>query len=468
MNRYIFCFRTLLLLIATVFFASCSDDDFGTNDVNNWIYRTMKDVYYWTDEIPSSVNRSQSPEAFFESLLSKKDRFSAITSDYDELIRSLSGITLEAGYEYTLLQVGNGGVIGVIVYVKPSSPAASKDLKRGDIIERINGKAITMDNFRSLLGELSSPHVLTCSRAIEGTNDFELLPDISLDVVQYQENPNYLYKVIDRNSNKIGYFVYNFFADGVNVGSDSGPRDTRYIDETEDIFSYFKSEGINELILDLRYNGGGAISAATHLASLIGSNVSPDKLFYENRWNARYQSYIESLPDGDEILRGRFIAKDANIGNNLSRVFVLTGRNTASSSEMIINGLMPYMNVVVVGDTTFGKNVGSIAINDEENKRNRYGLLPITFKIFNGNGKSDYDDGFAPNVKVNEFQLPMRELGDVDERLLAAAIALIEGTPVGRLKEEDEGLEPLMHSVDQKPRFNTAIIHMNSPFMENF
>lgn len=457
MNRYIFCFRTLLLLIATVFFASCSDDDFGSNDVNNWIYRTMKDVYYWTDEIPSDVDRSQPPELFFESLLSDEDRFSVIVPDYDALINSLSGIAMEAGYEFALLKVSDKDVVGVVAYVKPLSPAASKNLKRGDIIERINGKAMTVDNFMSVIGDMSSRHVLTYSRQIEGTDDFELLPDITMEVVQYQENPNYLHKVLHVNDKKIGYFVYNFFADGVNV--DPEQRDTRYIDEMEAVFAYFKSEGINELVLDLRYNGGGSISAATHLASLIGSNISTEKLFYENRWNARYQSYIQGLPDGDEILRGRFLDKEANVGNNLSRVFVLTSSRTASASELIINGLMPFMNVVIVGDVTYGKNVGSIPIEDERNNSNNYGLLPITFKIFNSNGKSDYGDGFEPNVEVSEFGWPMYELGDVDEKLLAAAIAAIEGSPVGRLKGAEEGLKPLMYSIDQKPRANTAVIH---------
>src|SRR5699024_6259704 len=106
----------------------------------NWIYRTMKDVYYWTDEIPSNVNRSKTPEEFFESLLSKKDRFSAIFPDYDALINSLSGVSMEAGYEFVLAEIGQGNVIGIVAYVKPSSPAASKNLKRGDIIERVNGK----------------------------------------------------------------------------------------------------------------------------------------------------------------------------------------------------------------------------------------------------------------------------------------------------------------------------------------
>ena len=458
MNRYFFCTRTLLLII-TIFFISCSDDDFEPNAVNNWIYSTMKDVYYWTDEIPAGVDKSKTPEAFFESLLSDEDDFSVIAPDYDALINSLSGVTMEAGYEFALLPVGNDGVVGVVVYVKPSSPAATKDLKRGDIIEMINGKTMTINNFSSVIGELSSRHVLTCARHIEGTKDFELLPDITMEVVQYQENPNYLHKVFNVNSDKIGYFVYNFFADGVNVNSDQ--RDTRYIDEMEDVFAHFKNEGINELILDLRYNGGGSLSAATHLASLIGSNINKDKLFYENRWNARYQNYIKSLPDGDEILKGKFLDKEANIGNNLSRVFVLTSSRTASASELIINGLMPFMNVVIVGDVTYGKNVGSIPLEDERNNSNNYGLLPITFKIFNSNGKSDYGDGFEPNVEVSEFGWPMYELGDVDEKLLAAAIATIEGTPVSRLRHAEEGIKPLLYSTDRKPRTNTAIMHMS-------
>lgn len=461
MNRYFF-HSLNPLLMATLFLVSCNDDNVEPEiATNNWIYDTMKEVYYWAEDISANVDRSRTPELFFESLLVKEDRFSVIVPDYDELINSLSGVAREAGYEFVLLRVGNEGVVGTVVYIKPNSPAANSDLKRGDIIEKVNGKAMTMENYQSVIGELSSAHVLTCVRQIEGSADFEMLPDISLNVVQYQENPNYLDTVYTIDGQKVGYFVYNFFAEGVNVNPDD--EDERYSDQMDAIFADFKSEGITELILDLRYNGGGSVSAATNLASLIGSNINSSELFYENQWNDLYQAYIQGLRDGDDILKGKFEDKEANIGGNLSRVFVLTSSRTASASELIINGLMPYMNVVLLGEKTYGKNVGSIPIPDDRKNGSNYGLLPITFKIFNSQGKSDYGDGFEPNVEVNEFEWPMHELGDIDEKLLAAAIATIEGRPVSRLKGTDGGPKPFMFSIDNKLRSNKAIFHLKDP-----
>lgn len=462
MNRHFF--HSLSLLFLLLFLVSCKDNDDNVPtgninphlSINNWVYDVMKEVYYWTDDIPFDIDKNQAPEPFFESLLVDEDRFSIIVPDYDELINSLSGVAREAGYEFALLGVGNEGVVGTVVYIKPNSPAANSDLKRGDIIEMVNGKTMTRDNYQSVIGELSSAHVLTCLRQIEGSDNFELIPDISLSVVQYQENPNYLDTVYTIDGQQVGYFVYNFFADGVNINP--GDNDERYSDEMDAIFADFKSKGISELILDLRYNGGGAVSAATNMASLIGSNISSDQMFYENKWNSLYQSYIEGLDDGDGILRAKFKDKEANIGSNLSRVFVLTSSRTASASELIINGLMPYMNVVVVGEKTYGKNVGSIPIPDDRKDGSDYGLLPITFKIFNSQGKSDYGDGFEPNLEVSDFVWPMLELGDTEETMLAAAIGMIKGSPVSRLKGSDEGLKPFMFSIDQKLRSNRAII----------
>lgn len=454
-------FSSLILLL---FFISCKDDedvkiaDGSNQTINSWIYDTMKEVYYWTDYIPGQVNKELSPEAFFEGLRYQADDFSIIVPDYQELVDALEGVTEEAGYEFSFFYVegGTDELIALVSYVKPNSPASIAGLKRGDLISRINGNQITRSNVNSLYGNFFSNHTLSFSRITEGTTTYEPQPEISLNVIEIQENPNYLDTVYTIDGHVIGYYVYNFFSNGITASNE-------YDQQMDDIFASFKSEGITDLILDLRYNSGGSISSALNLASLIGRGVSPEDIFYENRWNDFYMDYIEGLENGDEILRGRFLPKAQNIGNNLNgtTIYVLTGTSSASASELIINGLKPYMNVVLIGDRTVGKNVGSIAIEDEDNSLNNYGLLPIAFQVYNSLGQSDYGNGFAPDIVVEDFAKPMRALGDVNEWLLATAISEITGTAPnpGRFGSTRIENVEVISSIDKKVRSNRLIIN---------
>ena len=456
------------MLILAAFTFSCNNDDEVTiNDgsdpaINNWVYDVMKEVYYWTDQIPTTVNKNQDPGAFFETLTYKDDRFSIIVPDYDALVASLNGVYKEAGYEYDLFYAddGNHDLIAVISYVKPNSPAFAAGLKRGDVIQKISGETITLTNYQSLLSKLSSNHSLTFSRDIAGDGEFILQPDVNLSVVELAENPSYLDSVYTIDGHKIGYFVYNFFSPGV--------VDKEYDQGVDAVFADFKSKGITDLILDFRYNNGGAISSATNLASLVGKNVGPDKIFYENRWNDFYQDYIEKDPEADDILRGKFLAKAENLGNNLvgGKVYMLIGQNTASASELVINGLKPYMEVVLIGETTVGKNVGSIPIEDEKNTANNYGLLPIAFRVFNSDGNSDYAEGFDPDIEAQDYAIPMKPLGDIEETLLAVAISDItgQGGVTGKFNRGEATMnsdlrkKSIMSSLDNKVRKNRLIL----------
>ena len=115
-----------------------------------------------------------------------------------------------------------------------------------------------------------------------------------------------------------------------------------------------------------------------------------------------------------------------NIGNQIQRVFILTSQNTASASELIINNLKPYMDVIIIGEHTYGKNVGSHTITDI-NKRYPFGLQPITFKIVNALGDSDYGttEGFTPDYLINDNLFPYFQFGDPNETYLKTALTVI-------------------------------------------
>ncbi|MEJ2005265.1 MAG: S41 family peptidase, partial [Cyclobacteriaceae bacterium] len=414
-------------------FVGCDEDNPAppnpNGDINAWIYDVMDEVYYWTDQLPaaSSIDDRLDPVDYFGSLTVSQDRFSVIYEDYKELINNLEGISKEAGYEFQLFQIESGDIIAQIRYVKDESPADIEGLKRGDVITTINGTVMTPANYQEVLSQLSENHTITYERYNDISGVYEEMGELSLNTVVFAENPNALDTVYTFGDRKIGYFFYTKFTPGLD-------NTTAYDMQMDEIFDNFKNEGITDLVVDLRYNLGGAISSATNLASLIAPNVTSSDILYENRWNDLYQDYIEGLENGDDILRGKFIEKAGNVGAQLTggKVYVLVGRQTASASELVINGLIPYMDVELIGYQTIGKNVGSIPIEDEDNPDNDYGLLPIVLKTFNSAGTSDYDQGFVPmgTNYIDEFNYIWYPEGDARDVLISRAVELITGEPV--------------------------------------
>lgn len=400
---------------------------------NNWILDVMSEVYYWLDDLGKPIDKKSDPEDFFEALLNRPtDRFSVIYPDYQELINGLSGISLEAGYEFQLYRQSStsNSVIAEISYIKKNSPAALAGLKRGDVIQKINGSEMTIDNFREILSLREKQHTLTYISFDEGLNGFVSKPDVSLTPIQLAENPNFLDTIYTIGNQKIGYVVYHFFAPG------SGEGNTSYDQEMDAIFANFKTSNINHLIIDFRYNGGGYVSSAVNLASLIAPGVNQNTIFSKTKYNSVVIAAVPELKDA----KTAFKSKTQNLGNILSgnKVYILTSSRTASASELIINGLKPYMDIFLIGDKTTGKNVGSIALEDEKNPSNKYGLLPIVSQSFNSLDQSDYSTGFIPNITLKESTERLRPLGDTNELLLRTAISQITGTPpTGRFRQLD-------------------------------
>lgn len=410
-------------------------------DVNKWILDSMQTYYYWTDKIPANPDKTLKPTAFFNSLLYKwdkntrpdGDRNSLIDESVDNLIGELNGQTKSIGMRFTLLRrsAGSNNVVALVEYVFPGSPAAVAGMRRGDIYYKLNGQTITIDNYRTLLGSSTTTFAytvanLTTSGLVDGTTVK------TATAVDFQENPVGLDTVYTIGAKKIGYFFYTNFIPRPNGNSTASAR--TYDQQVEQVFGRFKQQGVNELVLDLRYNTGGDGQSAVTLASLI-TKANTNQVFFSQDYN-KYLTAAFTQQYGANFGKNYFQPKANNIGANLQRVFVLTSGNTASASELVINGLKPFMNVVLVGDTTYGKNVGSITIYDKRKPRViNYGLQPIITKVYNSLGQSDYTAGFAPNVVFDEFRyLPFGALGDIkNESLLNEAIYQATGTRTVRL-----------------------------------
>ena len=210
----------------------------------------------------------------------------------------------------------------------------------------------------------------------------------------------------------------------------------------------------------MRFNSGGSEVSANNLASLIVPNAN-DKIFFRREYNSKVENEILTDPNaGPSFLQSKLKAKPENIGDQLSgRVYILTGSRTASASELIINGLRPYMDVFLIGDVTYGKNVGSISLYDKDDPRNTWGMQPIVVKVYNSLNQSDYSQGFAPNIENKDNNLFIYPLGDTREELLSKAIEQITGVPTpGRVPQIGRKQEIIGHSLDAKRRSFTLTV----------
>jgi C-terminal processing protease CtpA/Prc len=252
---------------------------------------------------------------------------------------------------------------------------------------------------------------------------------ISLTKTALSENPILLNTVINQGNHKIGYLMYNGFY-------------ASYDYQLNAAFGQMQSANITDLVLDLRYNSGGSIRTATRLASMITGQFN-GQLFAKEQWNAKAQAYYEDTNPGN--LKNNF---SNSIGNTtikslqLNKIYILTSKSTASASELIINCLKPYINVVQIGDITTGKNVGSITLYDsptfskaDASGSHYYAMQPIVLKIVNKNGFGDYTAGLAPNYPLVENLGNLNTLGNTSEPLLSTAIGLI--TANGRMLQQN-------------------------------
>ena len=188
------------------------------------------------------------------------------------------------------------------------------------------------------------------------------------------------------------------------------------------------------MVLDLRYNGGGSVETATDLATMITGQFN-GQIFYREFWNEdRQADYAE-----DGLFDGSISNGNATNSLNLTQVYILTTRRTASASELVINGLRPYIDAVQVGDTTTGKFQASILLYDapapqfsrsEANPNHTYVMLPLVFKTANAAGNTDFVDGLFPQIPMQEDYFNLGQLGDENEPFLATALFEIAGRPV--------------------------------------
>ncbi|OBQ55429.1 carboxyl-terminal protease [Tamlana sp. s12] len=470
----------IVALITVSCFEDLDDQPITTTEINDFVWSGMNLFYLYKDDVPDLANNRfanneayinylngfSRPEDLFENLIYERptvDRFSWIVDDFIALEESFQGVSITNGMEFQLYRFPSASstLFGVVTYVLPDTHAQSKGVTRGDIFYAVDGTSLNTGNYLQLLNQSSYTIDLGeyNTNDTDDTSDDSITPinkSISLTKTQYDENPVYIQKVIEQSQRKIGYLMYNAF-----TGTDA------YNQALNQAFGAFKSAGISDLVLDLRYNSGGSVNSAILLSSMITGQFNGD-IFCTEQWNSEIQATFEQ--EAPEQLINRFVnsLNGSSLNSlNLSKVYVLTTGRSASASELVINGLKPYIQVIQIGTTTAGKYQASTTLYDSPdfgrqgaNPAHTYAMQPLIYKSLNADGETDYFNGLTPAIELGEQVTNMGVLGDVNEPLLSAALSTITGIA----KKAPSKTYPL-EMINSSDAFKTVQpgMHVNKP-----
>ncbi len=431
-------------------------EDTATEDmkVNTTVSQYLSEMYLWNNEYKTlDLDYTKGYEDFFYGALGSMttntlDKRSYMGSDgkthytlFSYILKRnpvrstrsypLKQKELEYSFGITgMLTIGtqSGNDVYCIQGVYPDSPASRAGIKRGTYISEIDGTKITEANYQAIASGLVYPEgirSLKIKEVIPQEGKPAVTKEYTLTSEAMYKNPVLYQDVIETDPrHKIGYLVYAGFEAG-------------YDDKLFDVFKEFKSKNVNELILDLRYNGGGHTISANLIASCIAGSAYKDAVFAKLRYN---DERMEAR--GNKKFEEKFsYSKYANLNTSLvagdlslKRIYCLVSGATASSSELVINSLRGIdIEVVLVGNTTTGKNVGMEPV-DILVGGNTYEIVPITFQSYNAKDFGDYEGGFSPDIPLYEedpdgdgYFNDYIDYGNLNEPLLSRAIQEITG-----------------------------------------
>ena len=443
----------LFLILLT----SCGEDRTGEFyaliEDRMWIEEVMRENYLWAEDMPVIEKEDdyfQEPATFFKKLLSKNalngkgDKYSYM----EETKESSRTLTLDRtstyGMEFILTSDPTGTTAHTfarVLYVLPDSPAQKAGIERGDWISAINDERITTDNYEKLTQGGNVSLTRTRITPLENGPGWQVSKDV-LNVgasVAMEINPFLVNKVLEADGQKIAYLVYNEFATGPNnEGTESA-----YNEQMKQIFAQFKAQSPDAFILDLRYNNGGFLQCAQALGSLLAPATAMGQNFANLTFNAKADP---------QVIRYSFDTQYADANLNLNKIYILTGKYTASASEVIINGLIPYLgaeNVVLIGTKTEGKNV---AMTSFKNETHGLTLWPVIAYVSNANNEGDYSEGFQPTYQLDENNvIRWYPLGNPEEYLLKNTLSLITtGTLADESTSENSESKTIRSSIGYK------------------
>ena len=407
-----------------------------TRYANRFAREALEIYYYWNEEISKDLNqldpeKNSDPIATVEKIryhdgTNEIDKWTMLTDNMDEFTSSVEGVTTTYGYtpKVYLLSENSNKVIAAVAFVSENSPAEKAGIKRGDLIYKIDGKTLTTENYLDLF--YSSQIKLSMAKLVGNT--ITPTTELSLEAVKMYENPILCDSVYNFNGKKVGYLAYSSF-------------DLKSIPELINICKEFKNEGIKELILDLRYNGGGYVITENVLASMFAPqvNVTNKDVFEKEDYNEFFTKYYEQegistitrfqTEYNYEDMDLNVSTKDANIG--LEKIYGIITGNSASASEALLSGLMPYMDIELIGEQSHGKYCTGwmLAAEDAYDKVPQvikdWGIYVMVSIYKNVNDETPcMPNGLKPNVEaeVKDNPLETYQLGDENEAMLRVAL----------------------------------------------
>jgi len=366
-----------------------------------------REIYLWYNQIPASFN----PRTY---------------ADPDAIMKAIRPYSIEPGYtkpvdrwsfaitkaEWNNVTSGIAGDFGIDIFffnspsvttdlrvksVERESPAGKAGVRRGWRITKINGSTNIDAAIETSLNAVIAAVLNSASTSFTFLKPDGTSVDITLNAASYKTHPVMVDSVYSISSKKIGYLVFDAF-----IGDT-----TEIKNELDRVFNRFATEGVNEAIIDLRYNGGGYGFLAERMSDYLAPSSVSGTLMMTTKHNDKYSSWNTS----------RNFTKRGSV--NLSRVIFIVSRGTASASEVLINNLIPVMDVKLIGrDNTHGKPVGFYGF-----PAGIWYVFPVATKNVNKNGDANYFNGFTPHAIVADGL--DKNWGDVTETSLASAIKFI-------------------------------------------
>lgn len=392
-----------LLLAGSLLAGACrkSGTSGGEEDIlKNEIMERTRDIYLWNDQIPQDFDtrRYAGPEEIMNAVRAYSrepgfadpvDHFSfAIKkSEWDDIS---TGVASDFGMSVFFYTEGDLRVR----MVEPGAPAGKAGIRRGWRIIAINGdENIISDRADFIVRNIYNSS--SCELRFQRPDGS--VADIVLTAAEYQETPLSLDTLYNLGAKRVGYLVLNSF-----LGNQS-----RITNELALVFHHFILSDVTDVVVDLRYNGGGYVSLQQNLANYLIPSALNGSVMMSQEYNAEHAGENETY----------FFEKMGTL--DISNIYFIVSDNTASASELLINNLAPYMNVKLIGEDTYGKPVGfyDVAVDD-------WLIFPVSFRSTNGLGKGDYFDGLKVDRQVPDGL--DKDWGDRQESRLKAVLSYIE------------------------------------------
>lgn len=359
---------------------------------NLFVRDVLTSYYYWYRELPPiNPTNYASPEAVLEAA-----RYRPLDATFSYITSRAANAAFYGDSQFVGLGISTatGSDELRVLQVFPESPAAEAGMARGDRIVEINGRRVSALVADGTIGSAfgASEAGVAASLVFRSRDGQERRATLTKRVVTIPTVS--LTRTFDVDGRRVGYLFFRNFVE---------PS----YQALTDAFLALKEAGARDVVVDVRYNGGGLVDVAVHLGALVGGAPTAGQVFAEFKHNDKHPELNETL---------RFGSPAVDLG--LSRLFVITTRASASASELLINSLRPYVPVTVIGDATYGKPVGQYGFTFCDKV-----FAPVAFSLVNAQGAGDYFDGIQPDcVAADDVE---HDLGSAAEASLAEALFVI-------------------------------------------